>query len=160
VNLAALSSTAAAALLAAVALSVLLLYLLKPLARRLVVPSMLVWRLVLRERKATPDRLRWWISLLLASIVALAIALALVRPQLHVLGMQAANTIIVVDNSATLGAIASDGKTRFEHALDRARELVRASGSGRVLIADTRRRSPRRGSKRRKLRSLRCRGCT
>lgn len=133
-----LPATAAAWALVAVAIGVLLLYLLKPAARRLTIPSMVIWRQVLRTRKRTPDRLRWWISLLLALLIALAIAAALVRPQLALLGGGAQQVVIVLDDSATLAAIASDGKTRFDHALARSRELIRAGGDGLFMIADTR----------------------
>jgi hypothetical protein len=133
------SAQAAGAVMLAVAALVLLLYLLKPASRRLVVPSMVIWRLVLRTRKPTPDRLRWWLSLLLALLIALSITLALVRPQLAVLGGAAGRVVIVVDDSATLGAIASDNKTRFQHAVERARELVQSGGGTSFMIADTRR---------------------
>src|SRR5512144_2460540 len=89
VNLQGLPAAGAASVLLAVAVLVLMLYLIKPRARRLVVPSILIWRLVLRARNPTPDRLRWWLSLLLAALIALAIALALVRPQLTAFGTQA-----------------------------------------------------------------------
>jgi hypothetical protein len=136
-NLQSLSTAVATAVLMAVAGLVLLLYLVKPRARRLVVPSMVLWRLVLRARNPTPDRLRWWVSLLLAALIALAIALALVRPQLTAFGTQARNTVVVIDNSTTLGAITSDAKTRFQHAVERARELIRAGGAAAFMIADT-----------------------
>ena len=134
-----LSALAAAVAMLGVAALVLLLYLLKPASRRLVVPSMVIWRLVLRTRKPTPDRLRWWLSLLFALLIALSLTLALVRPQLAVYGNGAQRVVVVVDDSATLAAIASDGKTRFQHALERARELVQADAADGFMIADTRR---------------------
>jgi hypothetical protein len=127
-------------MLLAVAVMVLLLYLLKPAARRMAVPSMVIWRLVLRTRKPTPDRLRWWLSLLLALCIALSLTLALVRPQISAFGGGAKSSIIVVDDSTTMAAIASDGKTRFQHALGSARDLVQAGpADARFMIADTRR---------------------
>jgi len=139
VSFSGLSALTAAGALLAVGALVLLLYLLKPASRKLVVPSMVIWRLVLRTRKRTPDRLRWWLSLLLALLIALSIALALVRPRLAALNAAVQETVIVMDDSPTLATIASDGKTRFEHALARARELVQSDGTGGVLLADTRR---------------------
>jgi Ca-activated chloride channel family protein len=140
-----LSALAAAGVALAVAALVVLLYLLKPASRKLVVPSMVIWRVVLRTRKPTPDRLRWWLSLLLALLIALSLTLALVRPQLAVFGGATQSAVLVIDNSATMGAIASDGKTRFQHGLERARELVQAGGEARFMVADTRRQiaSPR-----------------
>ncbi|HTS52122.1 MAG TPA: hypothetical protein VMH26_02510 [Burkholderiales bacterium] len=128
------------ALLAAVALAVVLLFLLKPSPRRLVVASTLVWRRVLRSRDRTPDRLRWWISLLLAAAIALAMALALTRPEPDAFGGAAARVVLVLDNSATLATLTSDGKMRWEHAQERARDIVRAGAAGsRYLVADTQR---------------------
>lgn len=136
----ALAPGVALALLAAVAAAVVLLYLLKPSPRRLTVSSTLIWRRVLRERKRTPDRLRWWISLLLAAVVALSIALALTRPEVAVVGGKAQRVALVLDDSTTLGTLTSDGKTRWDHALERAREVLRSGGAGsRYLVVDTQR---------------------
>jgi Ca-activated chloride channel family protein len=130
----------ALALLAAVAAAVVLLYLLKPSPRRLTVASTLIWRRVLRERKRTPDRLRWWISLLMAAAVALSVALALTRPEVAVVGGKAQRVALVLDDSITLGTLTSDGKTRWDHALQRARGVLRSGGAGsRYLVADTQR---------------------
>jgi Ca-activated chloride channel homolog len=136
----ALGPAPALALLAAVAATVLLLYLLKPSPRRLTVASTLIWRRVLRERKRTPDRLRWWLSLLLAAAIALSVALALTRPEVRVIGGTAQRVVLVLDNSTTLATLTSDGKTRWQHALSRASELIRSGGAdSRYLIADTQR---------------------
>jgi Aerotolerance regulator N-terminal len=136
----ALTPAASLALLAGVAAAVLLLYLLKPSPRRLTVASTLIWRRVLRERKRVPDRLRWWVSFLLAGAIALAIALALARPEVAAVSGRAQRVVLVLDNSTTLAASTSDGKARWEHAVERARELVRAGGAGsRYLVADTQR---------------------
>ncbi len=136
----ALSSTAAWWILAASAAAVVLLYLLKPSPRRLLVASTLIWRRVLSSRKRVPDRLRWWMSLLLALSIALCVALALTRPQLAGFGGQAQQVAVVVDDSTTLGALTSDGKRRFDHALERAREAINSGGpESRYLVADTQR---------------------
>ncbi len=136
----ALAPAAALALLAAVAAAVVLLYWLKPTPRRLTVSSTLIWRRVLRERSRTPDRLRWWISLLLAVLIALSIALAITSPQLASISGNAQRIVLVLDNSTTLAALTSDGKTRWDHAVQRAREVLRSGGAGsRYLVADTQR---------------------
>ena len=128
------------ALVGAVALTVLLLYLLKPSPRRLIVSSTLIWRRVLHARNRAPDRLRWWISLLLAMLIALTVASALTRPTLEALGSTAERVVLVLDNSATLATRASDGRTRWEHAQANAREIVGSGGAdSRYLVADTQR---------------------
>ncbi|MEO8628567.1 MAG: BatA domain-containing protein [Betaproteobacteria bacterium] len=136
----ALSSIAAWWILAVVAAAVVLLYLLKPSPRRLLVASTLIWRRVLSSRKRVPDRLRWWLSLLLALSIALCVALAFTRPQLTGLGEQAQRVALVLDNSTTLGALTTDGRRRFDHASERARETINSGGpESRYLVADTQR---------------------
>ena len=138
-SLAGLSPGVALSLLAAVAATVVVLYLLKPSPRRLTVSSALLWRRVLRESGRTPDRLRWWVSLVLATAVALMLALGLTRPQWWVFG-GTERVALVLDNSATLAALSADGKTRWEHAIERAREIVRTGAAGsRYWVADTQR---------------------
>jgi hypothetical protein len=134
----ALPAGTAMLLLAGVAVLVVGLYLLRPLPRRLVISSSLIWRRVLKERKRKPERLRWWLSLLLALVIALSIAAALTRPEIAAVGGRAEESVIVVDNSATMSARSSDGRTRLERALDRARATIEAGGAGsRFLVADT-----------------------
>ncbi len=125
-------------LLAGVAAVVVLLYLLKPLPRRLVVASSLIWQRVLKERKRKPERLRWWLSLLLALAIALSVAVALTRPEVAALSGTAADVVLVIDNAPTMAARTVDGRTRLQHALDRAEQVVAAAGAGsRYLVADT-----------------------
>jgi Tfp pilus assembly protein PilN len=129
-------------LLAVVTAAVVLLYLIKPSPRRLTVSSAVIWRRVLRERARTPDRLRWWLSLLLAVAVALMLALGLTRPELWGFGA-AERVALVLDNSATLATLTVDGKTRWQHAIERARQIVRAGGAGsRYMVADAQRTIP------------------
>jgi Ca-activated chloride channel family protein len=134
----ALPAGAAMLLLAAAAASVVGLYMLRPSPRRLVISSTLVWRRVLKERKRKPERLRWWLSLLLALAVALSIATALTRPEIAAVSGRAEELVVVVDDSATMGARSPDGRTRLERALDLARATIEAGGAGsRFLVADT-----------------------
>ena len=133
-------------LIAGCGIAVVLLYLLKPSPARLVIASSLIWQRVLRERKRKPEKLRWWISLLLALSIALAVAFALTRPQIAALSGSAEDRVVVIDNSSSMAARNSDGSTRLQKAIDRAGEIVRASGAGsRFLIADTMRQLPAAG---------------
>lgn len=142
-RLLALSPGVALSLLAAVAAVVVLLYLLKPSPRRLTVSSALIWRRVLRETARAPDRLRWWVSLLLAVAIALMLALGLARPEFGVFGGAAERVVLVLDNSATLATLTADRKTRWDHATERARQIVRAGGLGsRYMVADAQRAIP------------------
>jgi hypothetical protein len=127
-------------LLAVVAAAVVLLYLIRPSRRRWTVPSALIWHRVLRSRSRVPDRLRWWASLLLAIAVALMLALGLARPQLGTFGGAVERVAVVLDNSATLATLTADGRTRWEHAIERARQVVRAGGAGsQYMVTDTQR---------------------
>lgn len=129
-----LSPAAAAALLAAVAGSVALLYRLRPPPRRLQVSSLLLWR-VARRRRSPLERLRWWLSLLLATAVALLLALAAAGVRL---GAEADPLLLVVDTSPSMGARLESGLTRLDRARDEAADLLDRLGGGvRVRVADT-----------------------
>ncbi len=131
---------AALALLAGVA-AIAALYLLRPPLRRYVVPSSLIWERVLRRSHATRDRLRWWLSLLLATLIILAILIAIVRPQLVSPGNIGTRLVMVIDNSPTMGTRTPDGSTRLEHAIARARQILASRSAGdQVWLADSMRR--------------------
>jgi len=134
-----LLSAAIAGLVAA--LVVTGLYLLKPPPRRLLVPSSLIWDRVLRESHRSSDRLRWWLSLLLSAIIAVSMAVVVVRPQLSGAGGTADRLVIVLDNSPTLATRTTDGATRWSHALAKARATLATRSPGtQVLLIDTMRR--------------------
>ena len=127
--------------LAAVLGIVAALYWLKPPPRTVVVPSSLVWDRVLRESHPRPDRLRWWMSLLLAALIASAIVGAVVP--LRAAGPDRAVTklIVVLDDSPTMAARTTDGATRWHHALAKARALIESRAAGtEIWLADTMRR--------------------
>ncbi|HYJ19846.1 MAG TPA: hypothetical protein VEW72_11805 [Burkholderiales bacterium] len=134
----ALSATAATvAALLGVAL-VFLLYLLKPPLRRFLVPSSLIWERVLKQTHAGNDRLRWWLSVLLAALIAVAIVVAVVRPELIPTATGGTKLLLVMDNSPTMATRATDGASRWDHGVARAREVLQAQSAGtRVWLADT-----------------------
>lgn len=136
----ALSSTVALALLAAVAVAILVLYWLKPPPQLVVIPSMLIWNRLADERRRSSflDRLRWWISLLIALLVGLSIALALTHPELETTTGGQRKIAIVLDNSPSMSARSQDGRTRWEHATDLARRILREGGvTDEYLVVDT-----------------------
>lgn len=131
------ASGAALAALLGVAL-VFVLYLLKPPLRRFVVPSSLIWDRVLKQTHAGKDRLRWWLSVLLAAIIAAAIILAIARPELIPTGASGGKLILVLDNSPTMATRATDGVSRWDHGVAKAREVLQSQSAGtRVWLADT-----------------------
>jgi hypothetical protein len=128
---------AAAAVMVSVLALVAVLYLLRPPARRVLVPSNLIWERLLRGFHRRDERLRWWLSLLLAALIAALLTYSLLSS-----GSPAAagggQLVIVVDNSPTMGARTTDGVSRFERAKRRAAELISSLHPGqRVLLADT-----------------------
>ncbi|MGD8330198.1 MAG: VWA domain-containing protein [Acidobacteriota bacterium] len=136
----ALNPALAGLLLAATAATVAILYWLKPPPKRVVVPSSLLWNRLLREKKKQTllDRLRWWVSLLLALAIGLSVATALGKPELGVTGDVARDITVVIDNSATMATRTADGYTRWDHAVAQARALLlRGSASSNFLLVDT-----------------------
>ena len=129
-----------AILLGTTVAAVVFLYWLKPPPRRVIVPSTLLWDRLLKEKKRNTffDRLRWWISLMLALTIALSVAAGIGRPELSSPGRDIRNITVVIDNSATMATRTGDGFTRWEHAVAHAGQFLRqGSASGKFLILDT-----------------------
>jgi hypothetical protein len=122
------------------ATAVVLLYLLKPPPSTVVVPSNLIWDRVLRESHPTAQRLRWWLSLLLALLIVTAVTSAVVglRRADAIAGSAASKLIVVLDNSPTMATRTTDGSTRLARALVKARALMneRAPDS-QIWLSDT-----------------------
>lgn len=132
-----LSAWQAGALLLFAAAAIVTLYLLKPSPRRLIVSSTMLWSRAVRERRRRYDRWRWWISLLTALVIGLAIALAVGRPTLGTSGGPG-KLAVVLDNGLTMASRSSDGRARWAHALERARSLLESGDeSGEYLVVDT-----------------------
>src|SRR3954454_6711884 len=111
------------ALLAAIAVLIVALHLLKPRSQRHVVSSTLIWARVAKLRKSADKLWRWWLALALSLAVGLAIALALTRPEVP--GTAAgARMVLVLDNSPSMAARTLDGKTRWLHAVEQARVQI------------------------------------
>ncbi|MBI3528977.1 MAG: BatA domain-containing protein [Betaproteobacteria bacterium] len=128
------------ALIAAIGI-VAALYWLKPPPRRVVVPSSLVWDRVLRESHPGSDRLRWWLSLLLAALIAAVVVSAIVPLSPAGASGAATKLILVLDDSPTMATRTTDGTTRWDHALAKARALMEARAAGtQIWLADTMRR--------------------
>ena len=137
-NFVTLSPALAAALAASAALVVVGFYLLRPPPQRLRVASTLLWERVVAARRRVNQRWRWWLSLLLALIIAVGLALAVAGPESDAPRGERRDLLLVVDNSPTMGAWRSDGRTRLDHALDAARaEIAAAPPGARFHVADT-----------------------
>ena len=142
-----MSPLLAGLILAGTAAAVAALYWLKPPPRRMVVPSRLLWNRLLKEKRRSTflDRLRWWISLMIALTIGLSVAAAMGRPEFSWAGGDIPRMTIVMDNSATMATRAPDGFTRWEHAVALARGLLQqGSVDGEFLIFDTSGQAPSR----------------
>jgi Aerotolerance regulator N-terminal len=116
------------------------LYFLKHRRRQIVVSSTQLWKRVLENRMENSlfEKLRRYLSILLAVATGLLVAMAITRPELEWLTGKSHRTLIVLDTSPTMLTRTGDGNTRWEHAADTAKAIVNAgTGSARFRIADT-----------------------
>jgi len=85
---------------------ILVMYVLKLRRTDVAVPSILLWRQVIRDVQANApfQRLRKSLLLLLQLIIACLLVLALARPYIRAFSMGGRHTVIVVDTSASMRA--------------------------------------------------------
>src|SRR5438876_242087 len=124
-------TAAQAGLLAATTVAIIIgLYLLKLRHRRVLISSSILWRRVLDERQSHSlwEKLRRIISIVIAATIALLIAFSLARPEIESLTGKNERIVIVLDTSPTMNTHAGDGKTRWQHAVDRAKGLLDSGG--------------------------------
>lgn len=134
----AFSPLAALVLLAVVAAAIVAAYLLRQRRRRVVVASTLLWRRVATGARLRQERLRWWVSLLLALAIGLGIALALTRPEVAAIAGTAQRVVLVLDNAPSMAARTRDGASRWRHAVAQAREIVASAGAAsEFMVLDT-----------------------
>lgn len=129
------------ALLAAVtAAAIVALYFLKHRRRQVIISSTQLWRRVLENRieNSLFEKLRRYLSILLAVTTGLLVAMSIARPEMEWLTGKSLRTVIVLDTSPTMQTRMNDGKTRWEHAVEAANAIVSAgTGSTQFRIADT-----------------------
>ena len=132
-------------LLALIAIPALIaLYLLRPRPQRILVSTLSLWQAALRDREGAHGfrRLLSNLSLLLLLAAAAALALGLAAPQWLADADERADTVLVVDVSASMKTRAGIGSTRFDLALAEARAIVeRMPREGRMLVMTSARRA-------------------
>ena len=134
----ALSSPVFFLLLAGLIGTVVLLYLLRPPVLNRLMSSNLIWRRVLGSSRAINERWRWWLSLLLATLIAICLLLATFRPMDN--GQMNDRSLIIFDNAPSMGALTRDGMSRFNVAKDSVtRHLNSLSKDMQVMLVDTQR---------------------
>ncbi|HEX4996575.1 MAG TPA: VWA domain-containing protein, partial [Terriglobia bacterium] len=125
----AMTATQAIALALLTAGAIVALYFLKLRRRRVLTSSLLLWRTVLEQRQARSifERLRNPLSLILAVVIGLLLALALARPDVEALTGRRKRVTIVLDTSPTM-QVHAGGETRWQRAVREAVDLLDAGG--------------------------------
>ncbi|HET9664319.1 MAG TPA: VWA domain-containing protein [Burkholderiales bacterium] len=116
---------------------ILALYLLRPKRRRVILPTTTLWQKALkdRERGLGLRRLLRDASLLLLLATALALGAGLAGPQWSTRAGEHADTVLVLDVSASMKTRAGIRTTRFDQALAEAARIVDGlPGGGRMLV--------------------------
>ena len=119
---------------------IIALYFLKHRRRQVIVSSTQLWNRVLENRLENSlfEKLRRFLSILLAVATALLVAISIARPEVEWITGKSLRTVIVLDTSPTMQARMNDRNTRWEHAVDAANSIVSAgTGSTQFRIADT-----------------------
>jgi hypothetical protein len=113
---------------------------LKVRPRKVRVPSLLFWSRVLNDSRELTlwERIRRAVSLVITAAIAIALAMALLRPSRvqGATGASAGRSVIVIDSSWSMLARTRDGDTRWSRAIADARRLVAGSG-GEIALATT-----------------------
>ena len=110
----------------ALAIPILLLYMLRLRRREVLISSTFLWRQVVQDTEAnTPwQRLRRNLLLFLQLLILLLLVLALARPFVTVPTISAGKIALLVDASASMTADDVAGETRFAAALEQAHQMV------------------------------------
>ncbi|MCY4061959.1 MAG: VWA domain-containing protein [Chloroflexi bacterium] len=110
----------------AIAIPILLLYMLRLRRREVLISSTFLWRQVVQDTEAnTPwQRLRRNLLLFLQLLILLLLVLALARPFITVPTVSAGKIALLVDASASMTATDVAGASRFSAAIDQARQIV------------------------------------
>jgi hypothetical protein len=84
------------------------------------------------------EKLRKILSIAVAVTIALLIAMSLGRPDIQSLTGKAERIVIVLDTSPTMNTRTADGKTRWQHAVEKARALLNTGGMATAFrVTDT-----------------------
>lgn len=110
----------------------LIFYFLKLKRQRLKVPSLFLWQQVLRDRRVNSpfQRFKRHILLLLQILLLLLLIAAATEPYFYGNLNGNKRIPILIDNSASMGALDSNGETRLDKAKEKVRKMVNDKVSG------------------------------
>ncbi|MDQ3645565.1 MAG: VWA domain-containing protein [Actinomycetota bacterium] len=125
---------------AALAIPILIVYMLKTRRARQVIPSTFLWRSEMKNVAASRpwDRIRSSVLLILQLLLLAALVLALARPYRAAPGVAGDHLVLVIDASASMGAT-DQAPSRIAAAREEARRLagsVDPGGKISVVVAD------------------------
>ncbi len=106
---------------------------------KIAVPSLLLWRKVLDQKRD----LSWWervrraVSLVATALVALALAVAVTRPGPRVTAASRGRLLIVLDSSWSMRAKTTGSETRWRRAVAEAKALAQSAAGDEVAVATT-----------------------
>jgi len=114
--------------LLALAIPIIIFYMLRLRRQELGVSSSLLWRRALLDRTANApwQRLRRNLLLLLQLLLLLLLVLSLARPFLYADTVAIGNMVVILDGSASMQAADEGGRSRFERARQEAASLIDA----------------------------------
>ena len=116
---------------------IVVLYWVRPEPQPVVVPSNLIWRRVLDERRRREDFWRWLVSLVIALLAGLAVILAVAQP-LPEGATRGGRIVVVMDTAPSMEAALPDGGTRWEQAAEQVRRIFAGSTeTSEFLLLDT-----------------------
>ncbi len=117
------------------AVAVLLIYLLRPPAQKILVPSSLLWEQLVEQTANRRRLLRWLLSLLLSALIVLLLVSMIFR--LEPRAGSVLDPILLVDNTGSMASLKRPGEaeTRLDVAKQRANEILDRS-TGTITIAD------------------------
>jgi Ca-activated chloride channel homolog len=115
-------------------------YLLKLKRKRIVVPSVFLWKRAVEEFEANAPfkKLRRSFLLLVQLLALAALVFALARPLVVTRALASGSTVIIIDSTASMRARDEDAGSRLDRAKQLAREMIDGlSGSDRAAIIES-----------------------
>ena len=116
---------------------IVVLYWVRPEPQPVVVPSNLIWRRVLDERRRREDFWRWLVSLVIALLAGLAVILAVSEP-IPEGAARGGRIVVVMDTAPSMAAALPGGGTRWDQAAEQVRRILTGSSeTSEFLLLDT-----------------------